>query len=87
MSKYESPRDVINRFSPFKEFKQDGSIVSVELVCGKVIDKVLLIYPNQVFSVQGETQMPFNPKEVVRVFQTEIDLATRTSSNWSFFGV
>jgi len=86
MSKYEISMDVINRFGPFEEFKQDGSIVSVELVNGKVIERVLLIYPNQVFSVQGETQMPFNPKEVVRVFQTEMDLATRTSSSWSFFG-
>ncbi len=87
MSKYEIPMGVVNRFGPFEEFKQNGSIVSVELVNGKVIERVLLIYPNQVFSVQGETQMPFNPKEVVRVFQTEVDLTTRTSSSWSFFGV
>ena len=85
MSKYEIPVDVINRFGPFEKFKQDGSIVSVGLVNGKVIERVLLIYPNQVVSVQGEIEMSFNPKEVVRVFQTEVDLATRTSSSWSLF--
>jgi hypothetical protein len=86
MAKYEIPMDVILRFGPFKEFKQDGSIVSVELADGKIINKVLLIYPNAVFSVQGEKEMPFNQNEVVRVFQTEEDLTTRSSSSWVFFG-
>ena len=86
MAKYEISMEVIRRFGPFEEFKHDGSIVSVELANGKIINKVLLIYPNEVFSVKGENEMPFNPKEVVRVFQNEEDLATRSSSNWVFFG-
>lgn len=86
MAKYEIPMDVIQRFGPFEEFKQDGSIVSVELADGTIINKVLLIYPNAVFSVQGEKEMSFNQNEVVRVFQTEEDLATRSSSSWVFFG-
>jgi hypothetical protein len=85
MAKYEIPMDVIRRFGPFEEFKQNGSIVSVELANGKIINSVLLIYPNEVFSVRGEKAMPFGPKEIVRVFQTDEDLATRSSSNWVFF--
>ena len=86
MAKYEIPLDVIHRYGPFEEFKQDGSIVSVELANGRIFHKVLLVYPNEVFSVQGEKEMPFESGEVVRVFQTEEDLATRSSSNWVFFG-
>jgi hypothetical protein len=86
MAKYEIPMDVIRRYGPFEEFKQNGSIVSVELANGRTIHKVLLVYPNEVFSVQGEKEMPFNPNEVVRVFQTEEDLVTRSSSSWVFFG-
>ena len=86
MARYEIPMDVIRRFGPFDEYKQNGSIVSVELANGKIINKVLLVYPNEIFSVQGEKEMPFDPKDVVRVFQTENDLATRSSSSWVFFG-
>lgn len=86
MATYEIPMDVIHRYGPFDEFKQNGSIVSVELANGKIIHKVLLVYPNEVFSVQDEKEMPFDSGEVVRVFQTEEDLATRSSSNWVFFG-
>jgi len=86
MAKYEIPLEVINRFGPFEEFHQDGSMVSVELSNGKIINKVLLIYPNAVFAVQGEDKMPFDVKDVVTVFQTTDDLATRSSSDWVFFG-
>ncbi len=38
MAKYEIPIEIINKFGPFKEFKQDGSIVSVELNDGEIIN-------------------------------------------------
>ena len=47
---------------------------------------MLLVYPNEVYAVQGEKEMPFNEKDVVKVFQTEEDLAARSSSDWVFFG-
>lgn len=86
MAKYEISMDVINLFGPFEEFHKDGSIVSVELSNGRIIHQVLLVYPNEVFAVQGENEMPFNENDVVRVFQTEVDLATRSLSDWVFFG-
>jgi hypothetical protein len=86
MAKYEIPMAVIDRFGPFDEFHKDGSMVSIELSSGKIIHKVLLVYPNEVYAVQGEKEMPFKVKDVVRVFQTEEDLATRSSSDWVFFG-
>lgn len=86
MATYKIPMDVIHRYGPFDEFKQNGSIVSVELANGKIIHKVLLVYPNEVFSVHGEKGMPFDSDKVVRVFQTEEDLATRSLSSWVFFG-
>ena len=77
---------IIERFGPFEEFKQNGSIVSVELANGKIINHVLLIYPNEVWAMQHAQQMPFDPKDVVRVFQTPEDLILRSSSDWAFFG-
>jgi len=86
VARYEIPHAVIERFGPFTEFKQDGAIVSVELVDGSVVNRVLLVYPNEVWAVQGADVMPFDPEQVVRVFQTPEDLATRSSSDWKFFG-
>jgi hypothetical protein len=84
--RYEIPGRIVERDGPFIEFKQDGAIVTVELVDGKTIGQVLLVYPNQVFAVRGCDRMPFDPQQVVRVFQSPEDLRTRTTSEWTFFG-
>ena len=86
MPRYEIPSPIVERDGPFEEFKQDGAIVSVELADGKIIGQVLLVYPNQVFAVRGCDRMPFDPLQVVRVFQSPEDLRTRTTSKWTFFG-
>ena len=86
MPRYKIPIEVIDRFGPFDEFKQGGSIVSVELADGRIVEQVLLVYPNEVWAVRGSDRMSFDPKNVVRVFQTPTDLATRTTSEWVFFG-
>ena len=86
MARYEIPTSVIERFEPFAEFKQDAAIVSVELVDGRIVEQVLLVHPNEVWAVHGSERMPFDPGDVIRVFQTPSDLATRTTSEWVFFG-
>jgi hypothetical protein len=87
MARYEIPPVVIERCGPFEEFKQDGAIVSVQLANGNIVNRVLLVYPNEVWAVQGADAMPFDPEQVVRVFQTPEDLNTRSSSDWTFFGI
>jgi len=86
VARYQLPANVIERDGPFSEFKQDASIVSVELADGRIVEQVLLIYPNEVWAVRGSAQMPFEPQNVVRVFQSSHDLATRTTSEWAVFG-
>ena len=86
MSNYKIPIETVNLFGPFIEFKQNGAIVSVELESGQIISQVLLIYPNEVLAIQGCKEISFDPETVVKVFQTETDLETRTTSDWSFLG-
>jgi hypothetical protein len=86
VARYELPSEIVERDGPFDEFKQDGAIVTVELLDGRTVGQVLLVYPNQVWAVQNCDAMPFNPREVVRVFQSPQDLNTRTTSGWVFFG-
>jgi hypothetical protein len=86
VAQYEIPPAIVERDGPFSEFKQNASIVSVELADGCTVDQVLLIAPNEVWAVRDNDHMPFNPAQVVRVFQTPRDLETRTTSDWVFFG-
>jgi hypothetical protein len=86
VARYEIPRDIVERDGPFTEFKQDAAIVSVELAGGNTIGQVLLVYPNQVWAVRGRDTIPFDPPQVVRIFQSSEDLRTRTTSDWTFFG-
>jgi hypothetical protein len=86
VARYEIPPDLVARDGPFAEFKQNASIVSVELADGHTVGQVLLIYPNEVWAVQGSDHMPFDTRHIVRVFQTPRDLETRTTSDWKFFG-
>ena len=85
MPNYRIPIEIVKLFGPFIEFKQNGAIVSLELENGQIINQVLLIYPNEVLAIQGCKKMSFDPDTVVKVFQTETDLKTRTTSDWSFF--
>jgi hypothetical protein len=86
VARYEIPRGIVERDGPFAEFKQDAAIVSVELVGGQTIGQVLLVYPNQIWAVRGRDAIPFDPSQVVRIFQSSEDLRTRTTSDWTFFG-
>jgi hypothetical protein len=87
MANYHIPLELVKRYGPFTEFKADASIVSVELASGEIIGQVLLIYPNQVLAIYNKSEMEFDPNSVVRVFQSEEDLKTRTSTSWSFFDI
>lgn len=80
------PLAIVERDGPFREFKQDASIVSLELADGRTLGRVLLVYPNEIWAVDGKDELPFDPAQVVRAFQTADDLATRSSSEWRFFG-
>ena len=86
MARYEIPTTIVERDGPFSEFKQNGAIVTVELTDGRIFESVLLVHPNEVWAVQGTDRIPFDPQQVVRVFQTPGDLGTRTTSEWVFFG-
>jgi len=85
LNELEIPLHITERDGPFSEFKQNVSFVTVELNNGKNVSGVLLLYPNHVISVEGETELPFSPKNVVKIIQTEKDLNRRSSSDWTFF--
>ncbi len=79
------PQALIERDGPFREFKQDGSIVSVELVDGTVFKTLLLIHPNIIGAMPGVKSFPFDPQDVARIYQTEDNLINRSTSDWTFF--
>ncbi len=67
------PLHIIERDGPFSTFKQDASFVTVELSNGKNVTGVLLLHPNYVIAVEGETDLPFSPKNIVKITQTKED--------------
>jgi len=82
MNKIDS--SIIRRDGPFKEFKQDASIVSVRLKSGKVFKQVLLLYPDNIIGMKGYRSLPFEVNEVMEVFQDTVDLASRSERDWLF---
>ena len=83
--KYEIPDDVYKKFGPFDEFKQDASFVTVELNDERKISGVLILYPNYIIAVENFSEIPFDPNNIVRVYQTKDDLKRRSSSDWTFW--
>jgi len=85
LSKFEIPIEIIERDGPFCEFKQDASIVSVKLSNSDVIDNVLLLFPNIIAAIEGESELTFECSQIEAVFQTDSNLQVRSKSNWVFF--
>lgn len=79
------PEKVFDRDGPFKEFKQDASIISVELENGEVYSGILVLYPNYIISMKSNDTLPFDPKKIKKAFQTKTDLKTRSKSDWKFW--
>ena len=76
--------DLIKRDGSFDEFKQDVSVVSVELKSGEQCHQILLMYPNEIIGMNGMSSLPFAVEEVKKVFQTKDDLSTRADMSWVF---
>ena len=79
------PAAVIQRDGPFDEFAKDASIVTVELNDGSVISPVLLVYPDFVGGMPDVDGIPFDPRRVLRIYQTPENLNQCSRSHWTFF--
>ena len=79
------PQNIYERDGPFKEFKQDAAIVSVELDDGRVFPGVVVLFPNYIIAMEGYSDLPFDPAKVIRVLQTAQDLKSRSKSDWVWF--
>ncbi|MBY6211231.1 hypothetical protein KUV95_06670 [Microbulbifer agarilyticus] len=79
------PQAIYERDGPFKEFKQDASIVTVKLQDGDEYQGVLVLYPIYIIGVQGHKSLPFNPNQIESVKQTSTDLGMRSDSSWVLF--
>ena len=84
LDELEIPISVIDKCGQFHEFAQGTSMVTVELKGGKIITGVVLVYPNYIGAIVGEDDLVFSPKDVVKVFQTPVDLKKRSKSSWSW---
>ena len=85
LKELEIPINIVERDGPFDEFKQNVSFVTIILNDGNKVGGVLLMYPNHVIAIDGETELTFFPSKVTKIIQTEKDLKKRSASNWSFF--
>jgi hypothetical protein len=81
----EIPVPIMERDGPFKEFKQDAAFVSVELTDGRKFENLLILYPNRIAAMKGASVLPFDPRQINRVFQTAEDLKLRSSSTWALW--
>ena len=79
---FQIPESVYERDGPFHEFKQDASVISVELANGQTIDGLLVLYPNYIARVRDHESLPFEVSSIVRAFQTERDMEIRKCADW-----
>jgi len=79
------PKSLVERDGPFREFKQDGAIVSVELKDGTIFGAVLLVYPDIIGAMPEVDSIPFAVEDISKIFQTEDNIGCRSSSKWTFF--
>ena len=84
LAELEIPMPVIDKCDPFHEFAQDASMVTVELKNKNIITGVLIVHQNYIGAIEGEDDLVFSPKDVVKVFQTPEDLTKRSKSSWSW---
>jgi len=75
---------IILRDGPFAEFKQDVSIIDIELTSRKIYKNILILYPNKIIGMEGVRKLPFEPKEIKKVFQDKKDLKRRADKSWLF---
>ena len=78
---------IVKRDGPFKEFKQDAAIVNLIMRDTAVVENVLVIYPNIIASIKGQSDITFKCSEIVSVAQTDSNLKERTNNHWVFFGL
>lgn len=79
------PEAVLRRDGPFVEFKQDASIISIELADGRQFHHLLIVYPNFIVAMKDHSALPFAPPEIVRAFQTKEDRKMRSTVGWTFW--
>lgn len=79
---FQIPQNIYDRDGPFEEFKQDVSIVSVELDTGDIVDGLMVLYPNYFARVRDHAALPFDTSSIVRAFQTADDLDVRNCAYW-----
>ena len=84
MKKLKIDLSIINIDGPFKEFKQDASIVSVKLKSGMIFNQILLLFPNEIIGMKGFKNLPFDVDEILKVYQDDVDLVSRSEKNWIF---
>jgi hypothetical protein len=73
----EIPKLIFERDGPFKEFRSNLSYITVELQDGAKVKGVYLLYPNYVIGVEGCDELPFQPADVVKAYQTTEDVNKR----------
>jgi hypothetical protein len=85
LKQLEIPMSVVERDGPFDEFHKDASFVTVELKNGRTMDGVLVVYPNYIVAVEGFDDLPFQPVDVVKAYQTSEDLKRISKSSWTMW--
>ena len=75
---------IVDRYGPFKEFKQDASLVSVRLKSGLVFNRILLLFPNEIIGMKDYKNLPFKINEILEIFQDDVDLRSRSEKKWLF---
>ncbi|NVK25973.1 MAG: hypothetical protein HWE10_13685 [Gammaproteobacteria bacterium] len=81
----EIPIDIAQKNGPYKEFKQDVSIVTVKTLDGCSFERVMLLYPNYVIAVAEQDRLPFKPSSVVEVTQAPQVMRKHNDSNWVYW--
>jgi hypothetical protein len=83
--KYKIPQQLIEEVSNMREFKLGGTQASVVLKDGSVYHKVLLSNCMYIMAIRGYDRMPFNPEDIVDIYQSGDDSYPKQCGNWAVF--
>ena len=68
-----------------EEYANGAAQVSIQLKDGRVFEKVLISNGQYVIAARGFDDLPFEPSEITRIWQSEDDRNPALRGNWVFW--
>ena len=83
--KYGLPSAIIKKAENLKEFANGAAQVSVLLNNGETHHQILISDGQYIVAMRNETDLPFDPNNIVDIFQQSEDENPQNKGGWNFW--